>query len=103
MFAQIKFDSPVVISRIQISDAAPTGPGTSARQPPPMLRIYARDNYALSASRFATLCPNTITCPASGQLVEVKAEVSTTCCLSIDLTCMPVMHGQSRLTSQTLA
>ena len=70
--SQVKFDSPVVIQRVQIiSDGASTGGNSS--QPPPILRIYARDSYTLSASRFATLCPNTITCDEA--ITTVKTEV----------------------------
>ena len=70
--SQVKFDSPVAIQRIQIiSDGASMGGGNTA-QPPPILRIYARDSYTLSASRFATLCPNTITCDEA--ITTVKTE-----------------------------
>lgn len=66
--SQVKFDSPVVIQLVQIiSDVASKG------APPPILRIYARDSYTLSASRFATLCPNTITCDEA--TTTVKTEV----------------------------
>jgi|LauGreDrversion2_5_1035112.scaffolds.fasta_scaffold98230_1 hypothetical protein len=66
---QVKFDVPVVISAIQISDAA-----ESKGVHPPILRIYARDSYTLSASRFAPLSPNTISCSKEEPTV-IKADV----------------------------
>ena len=79
-----------MISRIQISDAA----GSKSGQHPPILRVYARDSYTLSASRFAPLSPNMITCSKEESSTVVKADVGlsmmllniTASCYSHDFT-----------------
>lgn len=54
---QVKFDRPVTLTQVQVTDAA----GGESGQPA-QLRIFARDLHSLSSARFAALVSSTISC-----------------------------------------
>ena len=72
---QIRFDVPVCITQVRIADASKSG-ASGAAGPAPLLRLFARDIYALSCSRFAPLCSSTISCTGA-QPSTYKTEVSS--------------------------
>lgn len=84
---QIRFDVPVCITQVRISDASKSGASgaAAAAGPAPLLRLFARDIYALSCSRFAPLCSSTISCTGA-QPSTYKTEV---CSAALGMTCGP--------------